>query len=176
MPGDFFCGGATFNIRKPGYLSGWPQRYGDIVPLTGMVSRFSPGTDNSTLLSLYMMLYYIIMIICGKCSAVNLERRNFCSECGSLIVSFCKKCGFNNLVSDKYCGGCGVSFAAQTNAAGEEPRVEPATEKYSAADLRELTDSRSDVKSGKTKKKSGADEEQVSQDAVNEMFNSRNEE
>lgn len=107
---------------------------------------------------------------------MNLERRNYCSECGSLIVSFCKKCGFNNLVGDKYCGGCGVSLTARSEAAGEEHREEQAAGKYSAADLRELTDSRSDVKGSKTKKKSGADEEQMSQDAVNEMFNSRNEE
>ncbi len=116
------------------------------------------------------------MITCEKCSAVNSERRKFCSACGSLIVSFCKKCGFNNLVADKYCGGCGVSLTALTDAAGEETCAEPAAGKYSAADIRELTDSRSDVKGSKTKKKCGADVEQMSQDAVNEMFNSRNEE
>jgi hypothetical protein len=114
------------------------------------------------------------MITCGQCSAVNLERRNFCSECGSLIVSFCKKCGFNNLIADKYCGGCGVSLTARAEAAGEEAHEAPADGRYSAAEIRELTDSRSDVKDCKTKKKSGADAEQVCQDTVNEIFNSRN--
>ena len=115
------------------------------------------------------------MITCGQCSAVNSERRKFCSECGSLIVSFCKKCGFNNLVADKYCGGCGVSLTARENAAGEETHEKPAAGRYSAAEIRELTDSRSEVKDNKTKKKSGADAEQVSQDTVSDIFNSRNE-
>jgi len=113
------------------------------------------------------------MITCGQCSAVNSERRKFCGECGALIVSFCKKCGFNNLVADKYCGACGVSLTARAEPAAEVAREEPVAGKYSAAEIRELTDSRSDVKDCKTKKKSGADAEQVCQDTVNEIFNSR---
>lgn len=122
------------------------------------------------------MLSYAQMITCGQCSAVNSERRKFCSECGSLIVSFCKKCGFNNLVTDKYCGGCGVSLTARAEAASEDTREEPVAGRYSAAEIKELTDSRSEKKDSKTKKKGGADADQMSQDAVNEMFNSRNEE
>ena len=107
---------------------------------------------------------------------MNSERRKFCSDCGSLIVSFCKKCGFNNLASDKYCGGCGASLTAGADAAGEKNREEPATGRYSAEDIKELTDFRSEVKGNKTKKKSKADEEQISQDAVSDIFNSRNKE
>jgi len=116
------------------------------------------------------------MITCGQCSAVNSERRKFCGECGSLIVSFCKKCGFNNVVPDKYCGGCGVTLTARIDAAGEEAREESAAVGYSASEIRELADSRSDVKNGKTKKKAGADEEQMSQDTLDKIFNSRKEE
>jgi hypothetical protein len=116
------------------------------------------------------------MIACGHCSTANSERRKYCSECGSLIVSFCKKCGFNNQGTDKYCGGCGVILTAQAEATDDETREKPAAGRYSAAEISELTASRSDLKNGKTKKKAGADEEQVSQDAVNEMFNSKNEE
>jgi hypothetical protein len=115
------------------------------------------------------------MITCGKCSAVNSERRKFCSECGSLIVIFCKKCGFNNLVADKYCGGCGVALTALAETAGEETREEPAAGRYSAAEIKELTDSQPEVRGGR-KKKDGAGAEQISQDTVNDMFNSRNEE
>lgn len=116
------------------------------------------------------------MITCTKCSAVNSERRKFCSDCGSLIVSFCKKCGFNNLFTDKYCGGCGVTLTAQAEAAGEEAREAPAAGRYSAAEIKELTAFRSEAKNSKAKKKDGADAEQLSQDTVNEIFNSRNEE
>jgi len=116
------------------------------------------------------------MITCGKCSASNSERRKFCSECGSLIVSFCKKCGFTNQVTNKYYGGCGVSLTAMDEAALEETREQPATGKYSAAEIRELTEFRSEKKDSKTKKKGETDADQMSQDAVNEIFNSRNEE
>jgi hypothetical protein len=114
------------------------------------------------------------MNTCGQCSTVNSERRKFCSDCGSLIVSFCNKCGFNNLAADKYCGGCGVSLAAGADATGEITREAPAAAgRYSAEDIRELTDFRSEGKGGKTKKKSKADEEQVSQDAVSDIFNAK---
>jgi uncharacterized membrane protein YvbJ len=93
-----------------------------------------------------------------------------------LIVSFCKKCGFNNWISDKYCGGCGVKLTAQADTASEDTREEPATGRYSAAELDELTASRSEGKSSTIKKKSKADEEQMSQDTVSEMFNSRKKE
>ena len=107
---------------------------------------------------------------------MNSERRKFCSECGSLIVIFCKKCGFNNLVADKYCGGCGVTLAVRSEAAVEETREEPAACRYSAAEIKELTACRAEVKGGQIKKKDGTGAEQISQDTVNDMFNSRDEE
>jgi hypothetical protein len=117
-----------------------------------------------------------MMITCRQCSAVNSERRKFCGECGSLLVGFCGKCGFGNLDADKYCGGCGVILTAQAGAADEETRRERTAGGYSAAEIRELTEFRSEVNKSKEKKKAGADEKQMSQDAVSELFNSKNEE
>ena len=80
------------------------------------------------------------------------------------------------MLADKYCGGCGVTLTAQAEEARETTCGVPAGGNYSAAEIRELTDFCSDVRKSKAKTKTGADEEQISQDAINEMFDSKNEE
>lgn len=108
---------------------------------------------------------------CFKCLTENSEVRKYCRECGSLIVSFCKKCGFHNSAADKYCGGCGVMLEdMKTPEAKNESlphTADVAGRKYSTADISELTDKSLQP----PKKKNIEDRNELSQDAIDSIFN-----
>lgn len=105
-------------------------------------------------------------------------------ECGSLIANFCRKCGFHNSFGDKYCGGCGSSMSPEM--LGATPLQEGAGEntpsavgilastKYTAEDIKELIDSQPDKKEKKIKKKETAETGELSQDALDRMFETGN--
>ncbi|MEK7332014.1 MAG: zinc ribbon domain-containing protein [Nitrospirota bacterium] len=111
---------------------------------------------------------------CFKCAAENSETRKYCRECGSRIVNFCPRCGFPNSLTDKYCGGCGFNLAELKTPAEKEglaPQMaDVKSGKYSADDISELVD-RSPQKK---KKKEIKDTEELSQDAIDNMFGSDN--
>lgn len=117
---------------------------------------------------------------CLKCSTKNSEGRKFCSECGSLIVNFCRKCGFVNSLTDKYCGGCGVNLVNIKASGGKEDiPLEPSDGtfgKYSINDIRELIDENSQKQDSKPKKKEIKEGEEVSQDMLDTIFDSDDEE
>lgn len=123
-------------------------------------------------------------LICSKCKSENSDRRKFCRECGALIANFCRKCGFHNSFGDKYCGGCGTSMSP--GQLGTAPLPEGAGEntpsaagiltsaKYTAEDIKELIDSQPDKKEKKIKKKETAEAGELSQDALDRMFEKGN--
>jgi len=115
-------------------------------------------------------------MLCQKCSAENTERRKFCCECGSLIVSFCRNCGFDNSFKDKYCGGCGINLSEmlmQEKRDGYQSQVSVKhSGKYSSEEISELLQEESGKIEKKQKKKESKDTEPVSQDFLDSMFNS----
>ena len=119
-------------------------------------------------------------LICSKCKADNSDRRKFCRECGALIANFCRKCGFHNSFGDKYCGGCGSSMSSASRlpeGAGENtPSAEVilTSAKYTAEDIKELIDSQPDNKEKKIKKKETEDAGELSQDALDRIFEKGN--
>ncbi|HBG93565.1 MAG: hypothetical protein A3J81_04155 [Nitrospirae bacterium RIFOXYB2_FULL_43_5] len=123
-------------------------------------------------------------LICLKCKAENPDRRKFCRECGALIANFCRKCGFHNSFGDKYCGGCGLSMSPEM--LGAAPLPEGVGEntpsaagiftsaKYTAEDIKELIGSQPDKKEKKIKKKETTEAGELSQDALDRMFEKGN--
>jgi len=111
---------------------------------------------------------------CFKCSAENSEGRKFCGKCGSHIAHVCSRCGFGNALADKYCGGCGGNLTDTKTSEGKDglpqQMADVTDRKYSADDISELTD-----KSCQEKKKKGMkDTDELSQDAIDNMFGSDN--
>jgi hypothetical protein len=119
-------------------------------------------------------------LICSKCKSENSDRRKFCRECGSLIANFCRKCGFHNSFGDKYCGGCGSSMSGVSPLPEEAGDNTPSaagiltSAKYTAEDIKELIDSQPDKKEKKIKKKETAEAGELSQDALDRMFEKGN--
>lgn len=118
--------------------------------------------------------------VCLKCKAENTDRRKFCRECGALIANFCRKCGFHNSFGDKYCGGCGslMSSAASLPEIARENSTTAAailtSTKYTAEDIKELIDSQPGKKEKKIKKKETEGAGELSQDALDRMFEKGN--
>ncbi|NCO82755.1 MAG: hypothetical protein COZ31_05090 [Nitrospirae bacterium CG_4_10_14_3_um_filter_44_29] len=123
-------------------------------------------------------------LICSKCKAENSERRKFCRECGALIANFCRKCGFHNSFADKYCGGCGSSMSSKLPGALSPSEVARentpsaagilTSAKYTAEDIKELIDSQPDKKEKKIRKKETTETGELSQDALDRMFEKGN--
>lgn len=118
---------------------------------------------------------------CFKCSTENSEGRRFCRECGSPIVNFCQRCGFHNSLIDKYCGGCGADLVdintpvSRENISSKLP-AGVINNKYSAADIGELIDVLSQEDDKKVKKKDIKEDDEVSQDLLDSMFDSKDSE
>lgn len=117
---------------------------------------------------------------CLKCSTENSEGRRFCRECGLPIVNFCQKCGFHNSLIDKYCGGCGAHLVginipvSRENISSKVPAG--VINKYSADDISELIDVLSQEKDKKVKKKETKEHDEVSQDLLDNIFDSKDSE
>lgn len=112
---------------------------------------------------------------CPKCSANNSSLRKFCRECGALMVSYCPQCGFGNLLHDKFCGGCGVNLAEMDFPAGTGVQKDlsgPGSGKYSREDITELIGGEGRKKEPPPKKKEGKQNDTVSQDLLDSIFNS----
>jgi hypothetical protein len=115
-------------------------------------------------------------MLCLNCSTENPESRKFCSECGSLIGYFCPKCGFHNSLNDKYCGGCSASLK-DIKTSDTKKTISPLTTpraigKYSDDEISELLDDDSQKKPKRPKKKESKEAEQVSQDLLDNIFDS----
>ncbi|MBI4683605.1 MAG: zinc ribbon domain-containing protein [Nitrospirae bacterium] len=118
-------------------------------------------------------------MICFKCSTDNSDIRKFCRRCGSLIANICRKCGFSNSLDDQYCGGCGSILASASSPPSSQPEKELIPQAgirpaggYTDQDIKELMESSSEKKDKKPKKKEKTDSDQLSQDALDELFNS----
>lgn len=113
---------------------------------------------------------------CQKCSTENSEKRKFCSECGALIAAYCRHCGFANSLTDKYCGGCGLNLSEimmpdKHGASGSQTSEKPSG-KYSADDINELFQEKSEKAVKEQKKKKSGEAEPVSQDFLDSIFDS----
>lgn len=108
----------------------------------------------------------------------NSERRKFCSECGSLIINLCPRCGFHNSLIDKYCGGCGahligINTPVSRESISSKVTAEVINNKYSTADISELIDVLSQENDKKVKKKEVKEKDEISQDLLDNIFDSK---
>ncbi len=62
-----------------------------------------------------LLTFGMAAVECPACTALNTMDRQFCHQCGALLVSLeCPSCGFQNRADAAFCGGCGFALSAET--------------------------------------------------------------
>ncbi len=115
------------------------------------------------------------MIPCRRCSASNMPSRRFCRECGTILISTCQQCGFVNMSDDKFCGGCGINLFDLSTPDRQAPQKLASAAvpgKYSDDNISELFQGKSQKKETVCGKKDLKASDSVSQDMLDNIFDS----
>jgi predicted ATPase/class 3 adenylate cyclase len=67
------------------------------------------------------MSHMDVQVRCPSCGGTNPKEKNFCVNCGNLLLLKCAVCGSENSATNRFCGDCGAALNKEYRRGGAEP-------------------------------------------------------